>query len=94
MVEFNLNEDPSFNDNGTIQILNYEDLIKDNKFCNYIISFCTKYGLPYYTNYEEYEIREANYQMICDKFTTSGKVNGKYDFEIKAKDLIFTSITI
>jgi len=79
-IDFNLYDDIEPNTNHVIKIKNYDKLIEDKLIFDLIIDFCHKNGLPYYENIDKELIEESH--------------NNGISLAVRAKDLIFTSITI
>ena len=76
----NFGDEPSPNNNGIIEIKNYDELIHNSKVINLLLDFCRKYGMPYYENVEE--------NIILEGLTTN------IPLTIHIKDFLLTAITI
>lgn len=76
----NFGDEPSPNNNGIIEIKNYDELIDNSKVINLLLDFCRKYGIPYYENVEE--------NIILEGLTTN------IPLTIHIKDFLLTAITI
>ncbi len=77
---FNFGDELNSNNNGIIEIRNYDDLVNNSKAIDLLLNFCRKYGPPYYENLEESIISES---------ITSG-----IPLIIHVKDFLLTAITI
>lgn len=78
--DFNYLDDLEPDTNHVIYIKEYDKLINDTFLINIIIDFCKDNDLPYYENIDQDLIIESS--------------NNNLPLAIRAKDLIFTSITI
>lgn len=76
----NFGDSPNPNNNGIIEVRNYDDLINNSKVISLLLNFCRKYGIPYYENLEE--------SMILEGITSS------IPLTINIKDFLLTAITI